>query len=134
MLEVRDLEVAYDDTEVVHGVSFDVNDGEHACVIRANGCRKTTTLKAVLGLHRPESGTVLVDGCSTTGLSEREMAKKFAYIPQIHRPISKTMRVAWQRRATRTRVAVIEVLRSYTGWLIFYAFSWRLEGRRTCIG
>lgn len=86
MLEVRDLRVSYDGTEVVHSVSFDVNDGEYACIIGTNGCGKTTTLKAVLGLHHPDSGTVLVDGCSTTGLSEREMAKKFAYIPQIHRP------------------------------------------------
>ena len=86
MLEVDDLHVAYDGTEVVHGVSFTVDDGEYACIIGANGCGKTTTLKAVLGLHRPTKGSVRIGGRSTHGLSERELARMFAYIPQVHRP------------------------------------------------
>ena len=86
MLEVEDLHVAYEGTEVVHGASFTVNDGEYACIIGANGCGKTTTLKAILGLHHATAGTVRVDGVSTHGMTERELARVFAYIPQIHRP------------------------------------------------
>lgn len=86
MLQVEGLHVGYEGTEIVHGATFDVADGEYACIIGANGCGKTTTLKAVLGIHRPTAGTVTMDGKPTTGLSERELARIFAYIPQTHRP------------------------------------------------
>ena len=86
MLHVRDLHVSYGAIEIVHGATFEVADGEYACIIGANGCGKTTTLKSILGLHKATSGSVEMDGQSTFGLSERELARIFAYIPQTHRP------------------------------------------------
>lgn len=86
MLRVEDLHVGYDGTGIVHGASFTVEEGEYACIIGANGCGKTTTLKAVLGLHKAISGNVWVDEKSTRGMEERELARVFAYIPQVHRP------------------------------------------------
>ncbi len=86
MLEVRDLRCAYDKTEIVHGVSFDVNDGEFVCIIGSNGCGKTTTLKNVLGLYKPTGGTVHVNGDDVLVMTDRERAKRFAYIPQAHTP------------------------------------------------
>lgn len=86
LLEVRDLHIAYGKTEIVHGVSFDVSQGDFACIIGANGCGKTTTLKSILGLLKPTSGYVGVDGTDTLTLTEKERAKFFAYIPQAHTP------------------------------------------------
>ena len=86
MLEVRDLHAGYDDKEFVHGVSFDVADGEFCCIIGANGCGKTTLLKNLLGLIKPFSGTVMMNGADVLAMSEREMARHFAYIPQAHTP------------------------------------------------
>jgi iron complex transport system ATP-binding protein len=86
MLEVRDLHCAYDQKEVVFGVDFDVSDGELVCIIGANGCGKTTTLKNVLGLYRPQQGSVTINGADALTMDERERARHFAYIPQVHRP------------------------------------------------
>lgn len=86
MLEVRDLHAGYDGAEVVHGVSFAVGDGEFVCVLGPNGCGKTTTLKTVLGLIEPMSGSIEMDGASTVHMKESERAKLFAYIPQSHTP------------------------------------------------
>jgi iron complex transport system ATP-binding protein len=86
MLEVRDLCAGYDGKEVVHGVGFDVGRGEFVCIIGANGCGKTTVLKNLLGLIKPLSGSVLIEGKDTKSLSERERARHFAYIPQVHVP------------------------------------------------
>lgn len=86
MLQVEDLHVGYGGTEIVKGATFSVEEGEYACIIGANGCGKTTTLKAVLGLHKASSGTVFIDGRATRGMDERELARAFAYIPQVHRP------------------------------------------------
>ena len=86
MLSVRDLHCAYGDTEIVHGVDFDVADGEFACIIGANGCGKTTTLKNVLGLFKPTAGSVTINGHDALTMDEREKAQHFAYIPQVHTP------------------------------------------------
>ena len=85
MLEVRDLRAGYSaDNEIVHGISFSLADGEFCCIIGANGCGKTTTLKTVLGLLPRLGGEVLINGRETAQMRERELALHFAYIPQIH--------------------------------------------------
>ena len=86
MLSVRGLRCGYGKTEIVHGVDFEVHGGEFVCVLGPNGCGKTTTLKAVLGLIEPIDGTIEMDGVSTIGMSEAERARLFAYIPQAHTP------------------------------------------------
>ena len=86
LLEVCDLHVGYGSTEIVHGATFSADRGEFVCIIGANGCGKTTTLKCMLGLLEPLSGTVRIDGRDTLGFSEKERARYFAYIPQAHTP------------------------------------------------
>ena len=90
ILSVRDLKCGYGRgkkyTEIVHGASFSVRQGEFVCVIGANGCGKTTTLKALMGLLPAHEGVVSVCGVDISGLSERERARHFAYIPQAHTP------------------------------------------------
>lgn len=86
MLQVKGLRCAYGDVEIVHDVSFEVRDGQFACIIGANGCGKTTTLKNAMGLIRPTGGSVLVNGKEVLSLDERDRARRFAYIPQAHTP------------------------------------------------
>ena len=86
MLEVRGLKAGYHDHEVVHGASFDVADGEFCCIIGANGCGKTTLLKNLLGLIAPWEGTVTMDGEDVLAMNEKQLARRFAYIPQAHTP------------------------------------------------
>ena len=85
MLEVQDLRAGYSaNNEIVHGISFTLVDGEFCCIIGANGCGKTTTLKTVLGLLPRLGGEIRVNGRETRDMNERELALHFAYIPQIH--------------------------------------------------
>lgn len=86
LLTVRDLHCGYGRKEIVHGVSFDVARGDFVCVIGANGCGKTTLLKNILGLIRPLSGEVAMEGTNVLRLADRERARMFAYIPQAHTP------------------------------------------------
>ena len=86
MLEVRDLRCGYDKVEIVHGATFDVADGEFVCIVGSNGCGKTTTLKTVLGLLPPLGGEVMLAGADVLAMDERERARRFAYIPQVHTP------------------------------------------------
>ena len=89
LLEVNDLRCGYgkrNTTEIVHGVSFHVDAGEFVCIIGPNGCGKTTTLKSVMGLIPPLSGSVTVNGVEVHGMDEKTLARHFAYIPQAHTP------------------------------------------------
>jgi iron complex transport system ATP-binding protein len=86
VLEVNGLVGGYYKKEVIRGIDFTVAPGEFVCVIGANGCGKTTVLKTVLGLLKPFSGTITVNGRRAEHLSERELARQLAYIPQAHTP------------------------------------------------
>ena len=90
LLEVQDLHCGYGKrshkVEIVHGVTFHLDTREFVCIIGANGCGKTTTLKALMGLLPATSGSVSVNGEDVFKMNERELAKHFAYIPQAHTP------------------------------------------------
>ena len=62
MLEVRDLHAGYGGSEVLHGVSLRLGDGECVVVLGPNGHGKTTFLRAVSGLVPLAAGTVELDG------------------------------------------------------------------------
>ncbi len=89
LLEVEGLRCGYGKryfTEIVHDASFSVAPGEFVCVVGANGCGKTTMLKAVMGLLPAAGGRVFVGGEDALRMRERERARRFAYIPQAHTP------------------------------------------------
>lgn len=89
LLEVRDLRCGYGKkkpVEVVHGIDIHLDEGEFVCIVGANGCGKTTALKALMGLLPTLSGLVLVAGKSIGEMDAKDLAKCFAYIPQAHTP------------------------------------------------
>jgi ABC-2 type transport system ATP-binding protein len=59
---VRDLRKRYGDVEAVRGVSFDVAEGEILGLLGPNGAGKTSALECVIGLRRPDSGTIQIGG------------------------------------------------------------------------
>ncbi|MDO4183508.1 MAG: ABC transporter ATP-binding protein, partial [Coriobacteriia bacterium] len=86
MLTVKDLRCGYDKTEIVHGVDFAVQDGEFACIMGANGCGKTTTIKTILGILRHMGGSVTLGDEDVFAMDAKYRARCFAYIPQSHTP------------------------------------------------
>lgn len=75
MLEVKDLCVAYGDIEAVHGISFEIGNGELVSIIGSNGAGKTTTLRAIMGLQPVKSGSVIFDGADITELPAHKRAQ-----------------------------------------------------------
>lgn len=72
-IEFRDVTMAYDDRVILEGVSFIVNPGETKIVMGGSGTGKSTILKLVLGLIKPDEGAILIDGEDVTHYSEREL-------------------------------------------------------------
>ena len=66
ILEVKDMRFSYGSTEVIHGISFDVEKGEIVTIIGANGAGKSTTLNTVVGLQHVSAGSILYKGQDIT--------------------------------------------------------------------
>ncbi len=83
MLDVRNLNVWYDRTEVLRDVSFSVPAGGVVALLGGNGSGKTTVLNALTGLVRPRGGSVLVDGREAIGASPDDMVRRgIVQVPQ----------------------------------------------------
>lgn len=83
MLKVTDLHAGYGDSEVLHGVSLSVAEGEAVMVLGPNGHGKTTLLRAISGLIRPTKGTVEMDGKVISGMHAADIvAQRIIHIPQ----------------------------------------------------
>ncbi len=65
-LEVRDAVVRYGAITALHGISFEVRDGEIVTLLGANGAGKTTTLRMLSGLHGVSGGQILFEGQDVT--------------------------------------------------------------------
>lgn len=72
-LEFRDVHLAFDDRVILDGISFKVMQGETKIILGGSGTGKSTTIKLVLGLLKPDSGRVLIDGEDITDYTEHEM-------------------------------------------------------------
>lgn len=89
MLEVRDIDVAYGDARILHGVSLSVTAGEILCLLGRNGAGKTTTLKAIMGLLPLRSGSIILDGRTIDRLPAHQVpAMGLGYVPQGRRLFS----------------------------------------------
>ncbi|MCA1614104.1 MAG: ATP-binding cassette domain-containing protein, partial [Acidobacteria bacterium] len=74
-IEFRDVVLAFDDRNVLDGLSFKVMRGECKIILGGSGCGKSTTIKLLLGLLKPDSGQILVNGEDITHYSEAEMMR-----------------------------------------------------------
>jgi len=82
LLNVEDLWAGYGPVQVLHGVTFHVNEGEVVVVLGANGAGKTTTLRAICQMINTR-GRVELDGASLTGRSTTTVVRRgVAHVPQ----------------------------------------------------
>ena len=75
MLELQDLHLSYGGIHALKGVSIQVNEGEIVSLIGANGAGKSTTLRAISGLERAQSGKILYNGEDITGKPSKYMVQ-----------------------------------------------------------
>src|SRR6201982_3101101 len=82
-LEVRSIAKAYDRRAVLHDVSLDVHRGEVVGLLGPNGAGKTTCFYSVMGLVKPDSGRIFLDGEDITDLPMyRRAILGLGYLPQ----------------------------------------------------
>ena len=83
MLNVSAIDGWYGNVQVLRDLYLSVTAGEVLCMLGRNGAGKTTSLKAIMGLIRPRSGSIRLDGVELTSLPAHEIPKQgIAYVPQ----------------------------------------------------
>lgn len=108
-LVAKDLRKGYDGRLVVGGVSIDVDPGEVVGLLGPNGAGKTTSFYMIVGLIRPDSGMVMIDGEDITTLPVYERARRgIGYLPQeasVFRNLTvrENINLVWQETGQRRR-------------------------------
>ena len=83
ILEVKDLNVSYGGIKAVKDISFAVPKGEVVTLIGANGAGKSSTLRSIVGLVKPESGSILLKGEELAGMpTEQIVTKGITLVPE----------------------------------------------------
>jgi len=75
MIEVRDLRRQFGSHIVLDGISFQIDRGDAVVIIGRSGCGKSVLLKHLIGLLKPQSGEVYIEGQALSTLTERELLK-----------------------------------------------------------
>jgi len=83
VLEVRDLQAWYGESHILHGVNFDVKQGEVVTLLGRNGAGKTTTLKSIMGIIGKRTGSVKFEGNEIIKAASDKIAKQgIAFCPE----------------------------------------------------
>lgn len=83
LLKVQNMHAWYGESHILHGIDFEVREGELITLLGRNGAGRTTTLKAILGLTGKRTGTIEVAGIETSHLPTNEIARLgLGYCPE----------------------------------------------------
>jgi phospholipid/cholesterol/gamma-HCH transport system ATP-binding protein len=75
MIEFRNVTKSFNEEVVLRDITFKISRGETKIILGASGSGKSTILKLILGLIRPDSGQILIDGQDITRMTERELVE-----------------------------------------------------------
>jgi branched-chain amino acid transport system ATP-binding protein len=86
LLELKDVDTSYGQIRILEGVSLEVGEGEFVCLLGGNASGKSTTLKTIVGLVRPQRGVVEFAGEDVSGrTTSYRIAKGMAIVPENRR-------------------------------------------------
>ena len=75
LLAIKDLQAWYGESHILHGVNFDVHEGEVVTLLGRNGAGKTTTLKSIMGIVGHRTGSVRFEGQELIGRASNQIAR-----------------------------------------------------------
>ncbi len=85
-IKIENLCFSYGAQNILDNITFSTQYGQFLSILGPNGVGKSTLFKCILGLLKPQSGKITVDGKDVHPMSAARLAKHIAYIPQSHNP------------------------------------------------
>lgn len=104
MLRCENLNVFYGESHILRDISLDLLEGRLLCLMGRNGVGKTTLLKTIMGLLKPQTGHIFFNDQDVTKLSpDRRVARGMAYVPQgrelfPHLTVEENLRLGFEAR------------------------------------
>ncbi|HEX5682213.1 MAG TPA: ABC transporter ATP-binding protein [Desulfobacterales bacterium] len=114
LLSVENLRVSYDNIKALHGLNFQIDEGEIVCIIGANGAGKSTTLRAISRMVKTESGSrMTLQGKDLLGYSADRVVSELgvSHVPEGRRlfdnlTVTENLKLATFARRDKERIAV----------------------------
>ena len=104
LLEVKNIDAAYGQAQVLFDVSLEIARGECVCLLGRNGVGKTTTIRSIMGLSRPRQGAIYWQGQAITGLPPHRVARLgLGFVPEDRRIFAEL--TAWENLDVARRVS-----------------------------
>jgi len=120
ILDVRNIQTFYGESQALQGVTLQLEAGETVCILGRNGAGKSTTLKSIMGLTPPRSGVVVYEGKPVQGWPAHRIARAgIGYVPEDRRifpglTVRDNLDVAsYQRKGSAARWTVDGILKKY---------------------
>ena len=132
-LEIRDLHVSYGGIRALKGVSLTVEEGQIVTLIGANGAGKSTTLRAISGLQRVQSGSILYGGEELVGMPAKEIVRRgIIHVPEGRRifpdmTVAENLRIGAFLRKDTARIAA-DMEYAYALFPRLKERSWQMAG------
>ncbi len=83
LLKVSNLDSWYGESHILHGVNFEIHEGELVTLLGRNGAGRSTTIKSILGLTGRRTGSVQIEGVETIGMQTNQIARLgLGYCPE----------------------------------------------------
>jgi ABC-type multidrug transport system fused ATPase/permease subunit len=113
-IAVTDVHYAYDDTDVLHGVSLDLQAGEQLAVVGSSGAGKSTLGRLIAGVDRPRTGRVTVGGADVADLAPEQLRQHVVLVTQEHHvfadPLRDNLTIAAPHATDEELLAALRVL------------------------
>ncbi len=131
MLKIDNLQASYGASQVLFGVNLEIKSGEVVALLGRNGMGKTTTIKSMMGILRPTSGSIIFDGDELSGSPSFKIARLGLGLVPEGRQIFPNLTVQENLVATATNR-----LQSAQPWTLerIYEMFPQLAGRRNSMG
>jgi iron complex transport system ATP-binding protein len=86
-VNINNICFSYGEAEILHDISFSMNEGEILCLLGPNGTGKSTLIKCLARVLPPTAGEIMIDSKDIRTLPRRAFARNLAYIPQSSAPV-----------------------------------------------
>lgn len=81
-LEVKNLSFSYGNAEILKDINFSAKSGEFIGILGPNGCGKSTLVKNIMKIYKPNKGEILLEDKKINDYSRKELAKIIGFVPQ----------------------------------------------------